>query len=300
MIKTLRLNGENILYHYLQKDLLIKDVWLFQMLAARLVSSLGIWFHPSIYKQIPILLPFARRDSTCRKNCNKERIEQWGSPDENGYFRDDNSLIKGIPKGLKVKSALKDIYDGQKIGAGFVACHVWRISDMNGRSENTSFTTQNPIVYSFVPNLVWLPKQVAKLTDREGSFAQLYLQALSYKIFRNIEVPEKLKPIVLKSWDILARPSGIPDQGLPEIDELNFFMGVNTFIIRRRKSIEDVYKGIKNILNGDRSLKKLISSRYSNGLSNIKKEKLEKMENLLGNYLLLLDEAVDRDVSKVC
>lgn len=290
MTKTIRLNGENILYHYLQKDLLSKDVWLFQMLAARLVSSLGIWFHPSIYKQIPVLLPFARRDSTCRKNCNKERIEQWGSPDENGYFHDDNSLIKGIPKGLIVKSPLKDIYDGQRIGTGFVACHVWRISGKGTGFSQSTFTTQNPVVYSFVPNLVWLPKQVAKLTDREGSFAQLYLQALSYKIFRNIEVPEKLRSIVLKSWDLLTKPSGIPEQGLSEMDELNFFMGDNEFIRRRRKIIEVVYKGIKNILNSRPLSKKLISLRYSKGLRTINKDKLEKMNNLLENYLLLLDK----------
>jgi hypothetical protein len=290
MGKISRLNGENILYHYLQKDLLVKDVWLFQMLAARLVSSLGIWFHPDIYKKIPILLPFARRDSTCRKNCNKERIEQWGSPDENGYFRDDNSLIKGIPKSLTVKSSLKDIYDGQRIGTGFVACHVWRISDMNTGSPGTIFTTQNPEVYSFVPNLVWLPKQVAKLTDREGAFVQLYLQALSYKIFRNIQVSEKLKPLVLKSWNHLARPSGIPEQGLPEMNELNFFAGNNMFIIRRRKTIHDVFKGINNILNNVRLSRNLISSRYSNGLRNINTGKLKKLGEFLEDYLLLLGE----------
>lgn len=162
----MKLDGENILYHYLQKDLLAKDVWLFQMLAARLVVSLGIWLHPEYYRQIPILLPFARRDASCRKNCNKERIEQWGSPDRNGLFRDDNSLVKDIPKSLRIESTATGIYVNKRIGTGFVACHVWR-------TPNTGIlASQNPATYSFVPNLVWLPKQVAKLTDREGSFAQ--------------------------------------------------------------------------------------------------------------------------------
>jgi len=181
-MKNNKIDGENVLYHYLQKDLLIKDVWLFQMLAAKLVASLGIWFHPDIYKKIPVLLPYARRDATCRKNCNKNRIEEWGSPDKNGFFRDDNSLIKNIPKRLIIKSSLKDIYDTRKIGSGFVACHIWRTLNVQGRKKTRILAAQNPLTYSFIPNLVWLPRQVAKLTDREGSFTQLYLQAVAYKI----------------------------------------------------------------------------------------------------------------------
>ena len=42
-------DGNHILYHYLQKELLTSDVWLFQMLAARLVTGLGIWIHPDTY-----------------------------------------------------------------------------------------------------------------------------------------------------------------------------------------------------------------------------------------------------------
>ena len=50
--------------------------------------------------------------------------------------------------------------------------------------------------YSFVPNLVWLPTQVAKLTDREGSFAQAYLQALSSKIYNRLQVPHQFSSLV--------------------------------------------------------------------------------------------------------
>lgn len=286
-----KLDGENILYHYLQKDLLTKDVWLFQMLAARLVASLGIWFHPDLYRQIPILLPFARRDSTCRKNCNKEHIEQWGSPDKEGYFRDDNSLIKSIPKGLAIRSPLKDIYGDKKIGTGFVACHVWRILERNKKEGVVTLTTQNPLVYSFIPNLVWLPKQVAKLTDREGSFAQLYLQAVSYKIFRNIKISEKLKNIIDKSWKKLIRPIGIPEQGLPEIEELNFFEHNDPFIVRRKKIINNVLEGINAISEGRPPQNKIISSRYSIGLKNIHMRKI----CLLKNFILKYSNAIHKD-----
>ena len=144
MTSIRQVNGEDVLYHYLQKDLLVNDVWLFQMLTARLVASLGIWLDPKYYKRIPILLPFARRDSSCRKSCNKKGIEEWGSPDSNGYFRDDNSLIKNMPKSLSIESPLKDIYNNQRIGRGFVACHVWRLTTNNIKKFTFKTCCQKP------------------------------------------------------------------------------------------------------------------------------------------------------------
>ena len=40
------LDGSEVLYGYLQHELLRSDVWLFQMLAARLIVGLGIWLEP--------------------------------------------------------------------------------------------------------------------------------------------------------------------------------------------------------------------------------------------------------------
>lgn len=166
-------DGSNILYHFLQKDLYQNDSWFFQMLAAKLVTSLAIWFRPSFYQEFPLLRPYAVRDATCRKRNNPQKIEQWGCPNEKGYFRDDNSLLKNIPSSLKITSPLKDLYNGKTMGNGFVASHIWREVDPSQSSD--SYAARDPWTYSFVPNLVWLPEQVSKLTDREGSFSQLYL-----------------------------------------------------------------------------------------------------------------------------
>ena len=163
-----RIDGSNVLYHYLQKDLYRKDVWFFQMFVARLVTSLGIWFRPSFYQKFPLLRPYAVRDPNCRKSSNIEKIEQWGCPNEKGYFRDDNSLLKGAPLSLKIISPLKDLYNRRCIQKGFVASHIWR--EIDPMHSNKLLTSRDPWTYSFVPNLVWLPAQVSKLTDREGSF----------------------------------------------------------------------------------------------------------------------------------
>ena len=72
-----KVDGNHILYHYLQKDLRETDIWLFQMLSSRLMSTLGIWLHPKIYQQVPVMLPFAVRDPSCRKRSEADE-EQWG------------------------------------------------------------------------------------------------------------------------------------------------------------------------------------------------------------------------------
>lgn len=81
-----KIDGEHILHHYLQKNLRERDVWLFQMLTARLMAELGIWLDPAIYQRFPILLPFAVRDPSCRKR-GKDDTENicashsgWGPP----------------------------------------------------------------------------------------------------------------------------------------------------------------------------------------------------------------------------
>jgi len=224
-------DGNHVLYHYLQKDLLISDIWLFQMLVARLITDLGIWIHPDTYSSIPVLLPHVIRDASCRKSAGGE--EEWGAPDESGHFRDDNSLIKAIGKQLTVSSSASHIYSNRKLGAGFTACHVWR------KAERTNqLASRLPTLNSFVPNLVWLPNQVAKLTDREGSFAQSYLQALSWKIYRDMRIEGSRAKYVAEAWSFLRRPEVIPEDGLPASDKLSFFEHSPRFVENRIKKLE--------------------------------------------------------------
>src|SRR5262249_45163547 len=86
------LDGNRLLYPYLQHELLNDDIWLFQMLTSRLVTALGVWFHPRVFKRLPILFPHVVRDESARGR--KAGMEQWASPNDVGYLRDDNSLIK--------------------------------------------------------------------------------------------------------------------------------------------------------------------------------------------------------------
>jgi hypothetical protein len=110
---TIRPDG--LLYEFLQRELWQEDVWLFQSLASRLIVKLGIWVSPATYARLPWLVPYARRDPNSRGSKKGGQPDQWGSAYDSGYFRDDNSLLKGLPRSMPVQSSLA-AYSGKQLG----------------------------------------------------------------------------------------------------------------------------------------------------------------------------------------
>jgi hypothetical protein len=108
-------------------------------------------------------VPYAVRDPHARKDHpRKGAPDEWGKPFPNGLFRDDNSLIKGIPRSLRI-NGVNPRFNDARIGRGFVAAHVF--PRLVGSRRKLS--VRDPLTYSFVPNLVWLPSELAKLTDHD-------------------------------------------------------------------------------------------------------------------------------------
>jgi hypothetical protein len=248
---------ENLLYHFLQHDLAADDVWLFQALVARLVVRLGIWLPLEVYSRAPHLVPYARRDPDSRGDKRRGLPDAWGSPDAHGYFRDDNSLVKGVPRSMRISSTLRR-YEGRRLGSGFVACHIWR--QLEGE-----LASRNPLTYSFAPNLVWLPAQVAGLTDREGSFAQQFLQATSRHIYSRAAVRAGHVERVESAWALLPAPAGIPVAALPTLSKLNFFVADEGFFTRRARTADAVATGMRSGAPAG----KIVSTRYTEGIPNI-------------------------------
>lgn len=268
-------DGEHILYHFMQKKLLATEEGIsglspFQKkMVEEFVIGLGIWPHVKLYKQIPVLLPFVVRDASCR-NKNTE-LDKWGCANSKGYLRDDNSLIKGYFASCTIKSKIIKEYEGKKIGKGFVASPIWR--DMNNSNQLAStFEMTN----SFVPNLVWLPKQISKLTDREGSYAQLILQTISYKIYRNALVNAYTDNI----WSFLKKPD---IDFAVNLDELNFFNVENHWIEQKRRVLlEDIDSIFEVLDNQPAPKKKVICSAYLRSLvTNISPENVASFTNWL-------------------
>lgn len=271
-------DGNHIIYHYLQKQLRQSDIWLFQMLVARMVADLAIWFSPSLYLRMPILLPHVIRDSSCRPR-KKGDEDHWGCPDQYGYCRDDNSLIKSLPRSLNVTSPTNALYQGDRLGVGFVASHIWRSSEIGLDNQRAGWTN------SFVPNLVWLPSQLAKLTDRSGSFTQAYLQAISYRIYRNLPLGKDLEPFANHAWEQLPKPDGIPDQGLPRADELSFFDETDAFVKRRIDTISRVRDKLLSLRQTGTDDVRLRPRKYAAGLAAVSWTEVEDLYSRISAYL---------------
>jgi len=184
-----------------------------------------------------VIVPWVVRDSTCRGT--RGGAEEWASPNEEGYLRDDNSKIKNVPKSLAVHSPHWGKLNGHPLGTGFVASHIW------------SKTTESPLLNSFVPNLVWLPGLISKLTDMPGP-VQNAAQAMSLSIYRKVDVHQQFRDVVEEAWSKLKPPD--LDISL-DINQLNFFGHTGRFLQDRHNRIKLIVDGGKAARqHGDQSV----------------------------------------------
>src|SRR5688572_17571169 len=96
---------------------------------------MAVWFPVEVYAALPVLLPWVVRDPSCRgsrKNGVVVRPDQWSAPNELGYLRDDNSLVKGLPRALTIRGPKDAHLDGRRLGTEFVASHIWRQTSAEG------------------------------------------------------------------------------------------------------------------------------------------------------------------------
>ena len=232
--RDMKINGNNALYYYF-RDVDNRNRSVDKTLLKHLVRSLAIWLPIELYQRLPVLLPFVVRDPTCRKSNNKEKIEEWGSSDKKGHLRDDNTLVKAIPRKFTI-SGKNMAYDKQTMGAKFVASHIWSKLD-----SSSGLATRDPLTNTFVPNLVWLPSQISKLSDREGSFVQNYLQALSFSIYHGVKLEKSKTEFVEKVWDSLPMPIQKIKVEKNLNEKLNFFnMGEKDIAKRVNNLLRDI------------------------------------------------------------
>lgn len=234
--KTKVVQSSHLLYHYLKEFLYHKDDDRLQDLVADLMVRLGIWFPPSYYAVFPIALPHVVRDPECRANRKLGREEAWGSPNEAGYVRDDNSMIKSLVRSFPIQSDFPQ-YSNRKLGTGFVAAHVW------------PNTTRVAITNSFWPNLVWLPREVAILTD-QMPFASQIVQELSRQIYRDVPVHPQVNAFSEQAWGMLPEFSERSGFELPNVESLNFFKPRLSSLRSRLKGIQVTSSALDQVANG--------------------------------------------------
>ena len=260
-------DGNNILYHYLQKITITEGTQLDKDVIKKIIIDLSIWIPPQMALVLPIIYPYAVRDNNCRSGMGK-RVEAWGSPDEFGFFRDDNSLIKAVPRSYKINSPFFNEYNNYYLGNNFIASHVWRYD-----SKKDMLLTKKAETNSFIPNLTWLPKQISKLSDNEGLFAQKVIQGLSYRIYD--KTMQKSHPMIRDIWKSLPKNNLADDIDLSRI---NYFVlddiHLRKFTNKCLKNIDLILKYLDGPLKGN---EKVHCSRYLKNLHKVpNKQKIKK------------------------
>jgi hypothetical protein len=244
----------------------------FFSLTMGLIEDLSIWWSPEAYETMPVLVPWCVRDRSCRYD---QGPESWGSPRDDGYLRDDNSIIKKLPLPLLVNAPGKSRYNGRKPLRGFTACHIWR--DL----PDGALAGADPWLYSFVPNLVWLPRWIAPLSDLQGSGTQLVLQRTAISMFKDRHLPEKVRDYALHAWRRLPPP--LPGFTL-SIARLATFETNQSFFTRRINYLEKFVSGCDQVLCGRPLTQKLICSRYTAELPQVSRDELSRFRNSIDEY----------------
>jgi hypothetical protein len=274
-------DGQNIIYHYIQKSLTTEEDEFTKELIRHLLLNLSIWIPTSFFIRLPIILPYVVRDNSCRiKTVNGH--DEWGSANSKGFLRDDNSLLKGIVRSFPIDSKTIPAYNGKKLGNGFVASHIWGKVTVD---NNCLISSRHYMLNSFVPNLVWLPVQISKLTDRDGSYAQRVLQKMSCQIYKNVALPSELQKI----WNFLPCPKSLPEISF-NLEQINYFDVSNEWLNKRIKGLISEINSIISIDNNkDVSMTKVKSSRYLPKLKEIPFGERGDMNTWLSKYKVWLE-----------
>jgi len=262
-----RVDGDNLLYRLLT-DLIKQGGANGQWLIDHIVADCSVWWDPQVYAECPVLLPWAVRDPKCRGNKKKGLPDEWGAPNTDGYFRDDNSLVKALVKSLQVRGPSTGYMTGSRLGKGWVAAHIWREND------GESLASRDPRLYTFVPNLVWLPRQIAKLSDIEGGPVQAALKSISFLLYRDAPVARSRREIAEQSWKYLPTPTSV---STIEKDALSFFTSPDVTIGTRIDRTNDVVAALEAAAKGEMAQDKAVSTRYSNGLASMEPGTRQKL-----------------------
>jgi hypothetical protein len=278
------LNGDNLLYRLFQKLLASEDHKIRSALAGEMIQGMTIWLPTELYQKCPVILPWVVRNPKCRphKLKGKQYPDRWGAPDELGYQMDDNTLIKGIPKSLPIAGPEDSPLVGKKMGNDFVASHIWR--EVDGLDELAS---RHPELNSFVPNLVWLPSQISKLSDREGHIIQDLLKMASWKIYRGVKVDENCTEAVEAIWNLLEKDlEQVVEKYRFNPEVAHYFLPKDEkFVLRRAETARKALEFISSCEKGTPTPSNNITARYVEGLPKVSQVTISKLKKQVSKFI---------------
>lgn len=218
------------------------------------------------------MTPWCIRDRSARYDYGPEA---WGSPRVDGYFRDDNSIIKKLPLPLRVRSLHFAPYDNRNPWRGFTACHIWR------EVEGGVLGGEDPWIYSFMPNLVWLPTIISSLTDYNTHVKDL-LKRTSLSFYGD-GPPGELERFTTYAWGLLLVDDPTAGRTL-DITRMSTFEVDERFVQRRITYMNKIIKGVDEILETGALGSKLVCSRYTEQLPHLDRHRLISFRDALREY----------------
>jgi hypothetical protein len=166
---------------------------------------------------------------------------------------------------------------GQYLGPGWVAAHIWRSNSGN------VLASRDPLLYTFTPNLVWLPRQIAKLSDIEGGPVQSALKSISQALYRSTQLYGAKNAIAEKAWSYLpSEPSAGDDV---DLERLSFFEAPQKTITMRATRTREVVNALAQLATGSELTRKVVSGRYTSGLSSVSHDARNRLHWMLSQHV---------------
>ncbi len=220
-------------------------------LARQLLLRAGVWLPVELYQAWPVLLPWVVRDNSLKKgsSASKQGGELNTACPTTGLRRSDNSPVGTIKNGLSVHWAggLETTFGTKGLKGGkheWMQSHCW-----SGLAATGHSTATDPLTNSFVPNLVWLPHALGRMTDDEELVFAEELRAIAWARYRYIPVAPAFQALVNEAWSRLE-PPGSEALQRHDLDRVNEFALPASFYLKRRARFAEVWSTTEALVGG--------------------------------------------------
>jgi hypothetical protein len=231
--------------------------------ARMILLHAGVWLPLEVYELWPVLFPWMKRD-----NPKVYAGHKFEADPADGFEIQDNSPIGTLKKDRPVQwTTLSPVFQTNPISSG---AHEWM------QSHCWDGMTTSPLTNSFVPNLVWLPHGLGRLTDDTSSLFDQEARRIAWSLYRDAPVPAALTGIIEGIWASLAPPEG----ELLSSDErelVNFFAIGSNFHLRRQREHLDHGHVATRLINGDSLQGLKLPKKYRRTLQRASSEVLESL-----------------------
>lgn len=231
--------------------------------ARMILLHAGVWLPLEVYELWPVLFPWMKRD-----NPKVYAGHKFEADPADGFEIQDNSPIGTLKKDRPVQwTTLSPVFQTNPISSG---AHEWM------QSHCWDGMTTSPLTNSFVPNLVWLPHGLGRLTDDTSSLFDQEARRIAWSLYRDAPVPAALTETIERIWASLAPPEGDLLSSV-ERELVNFFAIGSNFHLRRQREHLDHWHVATRLINGDSLQGLKLPKKYRRTLQRAPSEVLESL-----------------------